>query len=90
MDVDPPRARVADEDAGHTNWEPASRRLQSIGCSEGDVRGCSYYLPEHNGVRPCIVGYQVCSDDRWSHCTEGVPQDAGADRRSDAGATSGD
>jgi hypothetical protein len=75
MEVDPPRA---EKDFEATDWPTASRSTQAVGCADDDVRVCSYYLPAHNGVRPCIVGYQVCSDNLWSRCTEGIPQDGGA------------
>jgi hypothetical protein len=85
MEVDPPSG--ADENLEQTDWEPTSRRTQSIGCADDEVRVCNVYLPEHNGVRPCVVGYQVCERNAWSRCTEGVPQDAGAPR-TDSGSPS--
>jgi hypothetical protein len=76
MEVDPPSATGEELEA--MDWPTASSRTQAIGCSDDDVRLCSYYLPAHNGVRPCIVGYQVCSDNMWSRCTEGLYPDGGA------------
>jgi hypothetical protein len=54
----------------------ASAALQ-LSCAHNEVRACTYYLPEHNGVRQCVVGYQVCSDNEWSPCLEGVAVDGG-------------
>lgn len=82
MEVDPPRAEKDFEGT----WPNASRSTQSVGCADDDVRVCNYYLPAHNGVRPCIVGYQVCSDNMWSRCIEGVLQDGGVPSQA-AGAT---
>jgi hypothetical protein len=55
---------------------PASAALL-LDCANEDVRACTYYLPEHNGVRHCVVGYQVCSYNQWGQCFEGAPVDGG-------------
>jgi hypothetical protein len=87
MEVSPRPDVEEAEELARTDWPTAiNRSTQAAGCANDDVRVCSYYLPEHNGVRPCVIGYQICSDDTWSRCTEGVPQDAGVIVGADAGA----
>jgi hypothetical protein len=49
-----------------------------VSCVDQDVRICTYYLPEHDGVVSCIIGYQICSDNQWGQCIEGVPVDGGS------------
>jgi len=67
-----------DDDLALSSQPNASGEVPNLRCAEGDVRICSFYLPEHNGVRPCIVGYQVCEEEQWNRCTEGLPADGGA------------
>lgn len=88
MEVSPRPGAEDEELLDQTDWPSASGRQVVNGCADGETRVCSYYLPEHNGVRPCVIGYQICADHMWSHCTEGVLVDAGA--AVDAGAPSND
>jgi hypothetical protein len=48
-----------------------------LSCANDEARACTYYLPEHNGVRQCVIGYQLCSDNQWGQCLEAVPVDGG-------------
>jgi hypothetical protein len=57
---------------------PQASAALLLSCAHGDVRACTYYLPEHNGVRQCVIGYQICSDGEWSPCVEGATEDGGA------------
>lgn len=59
---------------------PQASAALLLRCTNDDVRVCTYYLPEHNGVRQCVVGYQVCSDNDWGQCLEAVAVDGGAAR----------
>lgn len=56
---------------------PQASAALLLSCANDEVRVCTFYLPEHNGVRQCVVGYQLCSDDEWSPCLEGVTVDGG-------------
>jgi hypothetical protein len=47
-------------------------------CTVGQQRTCSFHLPEHNGVRPCVIGVQTCVDRSWGRCMEGTMGDAQA------------
>ncbi|HTM44817.1 MAG TPA: hypothetical protein VL137_07675 [Polyangiaceae bacterium] len=46
----------------------------STDCTESETRICHNYMPVHNGVRQCLVGYQVCTNSAWGPCLEGVPE----------------
>jgi hypothetical protein len=46
-------------------------------CVEGEMRACVYYLPAHNGVHPCIRGFQSCGSGTWGDCIEGEMIDGG-------------
>ncbi len=37
-------------------------------CDTGDVAECSALIGEHNGVRTCVYGTQICTDDKWGPC----------------------
>ncbi|HTM46787.1 MAG TPA: hypothetical protein VL137_17650 [Polyangiaceae bacterium] len=47
-------------------------------CAVGQQRICSFHLPEHNGVQPCVIGVQTCVDRSWGRCMEGTLADAQA------------
>jgi hypothetical protein len=72
---DPPPA--APEPDPRTDRPQASAAALILGCANDEVRACTYYLPEHNGVRQCVIGYQLCSDNEWGQCLEGVTVDGG-------------
>ena len=40
------------------------------GCKEGASRECKVELGEHNGVKSCFVGVEVCEDGEWTVCGE--------------------
>jgi hypothetical protein len=41
-------------------------------CTEGVSRECKVELGEHDGVKSCFEGVQVCKDGEWSACGEAV------------------
>ena len=42
--------------------------LGPTSCEGGTTRECTYYLPSHNGVRPCVTSEQTCVDGVWTQC----------------------
>jgi hypothetical protein len=50
----------------------------SGGCDEGSTQDCRIYLPSHDGVQPCFVGVQECSESAWGECGNAVLVDANA------------
>jgi len=50
----------------------------SGGCDEGAMQDCRIYLPSHDGVQPCFVGVQECTDSTWGECGNAVLVDANA------------
>jgi hypothetical protein len=58
--------------------QPQARAVLLLGCANDDVRACTYYLPEHNGVRQCVVGYQLCTENEWGRCLAAVAIDGGS------------
>lgn len=72
MELDPEQAIDTPEAQAHTIAELL------LSCVDDEVRVCTYYLPEHNGVQSCVIGYQVCSDNQWGQCLGGGPVDGGS------------
>jgi hypothetical protein len=50
----------------------------SGGCEEGATQPCRIYLASHDGVQPCFVGVQECTDSAWGECGNAVLVDANA------------
>lgn len=72
----PPSNEVVDYDP--TGGD--GRDVYAVGsCAEGDTKSCRIYLPAHNGVQPCFVGVQTCTDQTWGPCGDAVLVDANAD-----------
>lgn len=69
-----PRAKGFDQAYG-SEPTPAHSDAGLAVCLTGETKRCQVYLPAHNGVHPCILGYQICKDDTWSDCIEGNPGD---------------
>ena len=79
----PPESAEADLFARHVaNYDPVAAderdRFAFGSCEDGTSQACRVYLPEHNGVQPCFVGTQTCSDSAWSECNNAVLVDANA------------
>lgn len=72
----PPSNEVVDYDPGAGD----GRDVYATGsCGEGTTQTCRIYLPAHNGVQPCFVGVQTCTDQTWGPCGDAVLVDANAD-----------
>jgi hypothetical protein len=39
-------------------------------CESGHVQTCRVELPEHNGVKTCFTGVQLCVEGRFSECVD--------------------
>lgn len=66
QEIDPPEDR------------PRATAALVISCVDDEARVCTYYLPAHNGVQSCVIGYQICSNNQWGECVEGVTVDGGS------------
>lgn len=40
-------------------------------CEDGEVRACLVVLGEHEGVKSCFAGVQVCFEGAFGPCVEG-------------------
>lgn len=40
------------------------------GCANGNVQECRVELPEHNGIKSCFHGLQLCREGAWSSCVD--------------------
>jgi hypothetical protein len=63
-----------DEPALTRDYSTAHGESVTGSCEPEQTKSCSYYLPEHNGVRPCILGQQYCEDGVWGPCLENPVQ----------------
>jgi hypothetical protein len=40
----------------------------AVPCTDGATRSCKVFIGEHDGVRTCFQGTQVCEDAAWGIC----------------------
>jgi len=65
-DEDVPRGSLQLGSGGYGTGHSGGYGPQS--CDEGHSRECIIEYPEHNGVKGCFVGTEVCEDGSWSPC----------------------
>jgi hypothetical protein len=82
-DRPPPAPTQTDRDTTDlTRYDSSTADTRDVfasgGCEEGATKDCRIYLPSHDGVQPCFVGVQECTDSAWGECGNAVLVDANA------------